>query len=607
MTISNWWPLALLVCIPIIILLYMLKQKAQEYPFSSSMLWKEIFNNIEATKPWEKLKKNLLMILQILTILLLIVALMAPYLKRGGRRYDNVVLVIDTSASMGLRYNEDHTRLEEAVERAVDYIDSLSETSQVTILTAGQEAQIVKTNVTDKAELKKALRGLQVTDLSGDASVAVSVVQSMTSQWEQYQAVFMTDTSMELGNLDAQVMNLYTDYQNLSMDYVSYGTEYDEAGNASMTVIGKITNDTDQDVTTDVNLYGDDTLLMVQSVVIPAGGSQTVYFSQVNFTGSVLMAEINRKDDLEADNRAYTVVREEGQKRVLLVTDDNMFLEKAVMNIPWVDLYKTSQLSAVGKSEEYDLYIFDGKLPETLPEQGNILYVNPGSWGDIVQAETLSNVSVAFTDTELTRYIAGDSFGVTAGKAYERPIWADGFLTSGSSCLGYYGETAGRRVAVLGFDIHQSDLALQADFPILISNLMDYMMVSGMVSEDYYATGDKIVFNGNINGSDLTVQDPNGVSSVLAAAAATNAYTDTDQAGVYTVSQTVNGEERQEKFVVRFPVEQESHQDGETAVSNETKNEEAQTLSGGRELRNLVILILLFALAVEWFVYVRQH
>ena len=221
MTISNWWPLALLVCIPIIILLYMLKQKAQEYPFSSSMLWKEIFNNIEATKPWEKLKKNLLMILQILTILLLIVALMAPYLKRGGRRYDNVVLVIDTSASMGIRYNEDHTRLEEAVERAVDYIDSLSETSQVTILTADQEAQIVKTNVTDKAELKKALRGLQVTDLSGDASVAVSVVQSMTSQWEQYQAVFMTDTSMELGNLDAQVMNLYTDYQNLSMDYVS--------------------------------------------------------------------------------------------------------------------------------------------------------------------------------------------------------------------------------------------------------------------------------------------------------------------------------------------------------------------------------------------------
>ena len=607
MTISNWWPLALLVCIPIIILLYMLKQKAQEYPFSSSMLWKEIFNNIEATKPWEKLKKNLLMILQILTILLLIVALMAPYLKRGGRRYDNVVLVIDTSASMGIRYNEDHTRLEEAVERAVDYIDSLSETSQVTILTADQEAQIVKTNVTDKAELKKALRGLQVTDLSGDASVAVSVVQSMTSQWEQYQAVFMTDTSMELGNLDAQVMNLYTDYQNLSMDYVSYGTEYDEAGNASMTVIGKITNDTDQDVTTDVNLYGDDTLLMVQSVLVPAGGSQTVYFSQVNFKGSVLMAEIKAKDDLDADNRAYTVVREEGQKRVLLVTDDNMFLEKAVMNIPWVDLYKTSQLSAVGRSEEYDLYIFDGKLPETLPEQGNIIYVNPGSWGDIVQTETLSNVSVAFTDTELTRYIAGDSFGVTAGKTYERPIWADGFLTSGSSCLGYYGEAAGRRVAVMGFDIHQSDLALQADFPILISNLMDYMMVSGMVSEDYYATGDKIVFNGNINGSDLTVQDPNGVSSTLAAAAATNAYTDTDQAGVYTVSQTVNGEERQEKFVVRFPIEQESHQDGETAASGETDKEETQTLSGGRELRNLFILILLFALAVEWFVYVRQH
>ena len=59
MEITNWWPLAFLLLIPVIILLYMLKQKAKEYPFSSSILWKEIYHSVEATKPWEKLKKNI--------------------------------------------------------------------------------------------------------------------------------------------------------------------------------------------------------------------------------------------------------------------------------------------------------------------------------------------------------------------------------------------------------------------------------------------------------------------------------------------------------------------------------------------------------------------
>lgn len=607
MTITNWWPLALLILIPVIILLYMLKQKAREYPFSSSMLWREIYNNIEATKPWEKLKKNLLMFLQILTVLLLILALMAPYLKHGGKRYDNVVIVIDTSASMGIRYNENRTRLEEAVERACDYVDSLSETAQITILTSNQETGIVKTNVTDKTELKRALHALEVTDLSGDASSAVSVVQSMANQWEQYNAVFLTDTPLELGNLDAQVVNLYTDYQNLSMDYVSYGMEQDETGSVSMTVICKMTNGTGTDITTDVNLYGDDALLMVQSVTVPAAGSQIVYFQQVDFNGRVLMAEINNKDDLDADNRAYAAINAEGQKRVLLVTNDNMFLEKAIINIPWVDLYKTNQLSAVVQSETYDLYIFDGMVPEELPEQGNIIYLAPASGGDIKVKRMLSNVLLNFTDTEITRYVADFSFGAAQAKEYERPIWADSFVSSGDGCIGYFGENGGRRIAVLGFDIHHSDLALQAEFPILISNLMDYMMVSGMVSEDYYETGDKIVFNGNLNGSDLTITAPDGEQTTLAAAVATSAYADTGMAGVYSISQKVEEKEKLELFVVRFPVEQESHQNGEAEGESETIGQDEKNLTGGRDLRNLIILLILLALAIEWLVYVRQH
>lgn len=606
MEITNWWPLALCVLIPVIILLYMLKQKAKEYPFSSSILWKEIYHSIEATKPWEKLKKNILMLLQILTVCLLILALTAPYLKSGGRMHDNVVLVLDTSASMGIQYNDKRTRMEEALERACDYIDSLSETAQITVLTVNQEAKILKTNAEDKQALKKLLRTVAVTDLSGDAAPAVSVVNSMVNQWDSYEAVFFTDTPLELGNLEAAVVNLYTDYENLSLDYVSYGTEKDEDDGRSITVVGKITNDSGETVVTDVNLYGDDTLLQVQSVTVPAKDSVNVFFEQVEFSGSVLMAELNNKDALKADNRAYTVVQEANAKTALLVTEDNVFLEKAIANMDWVDLYKTSQLTAVGKSEAYDLYIFDGMVPEELPETGNIIYVNPPDGEQVAVTEQVSNVSLAFTDTEITQYVSGFDFGAAEAKKLDRPLWADSFISCGDGCVGYYGEAGGRRIAVLGFDLHSSDLVLQAEFPILISNLTEYMMVSGMVPQENYTTGDKLVFNGNLNGSDLTVTSPSENETVLPAAVTTNAYTDTAQAGVYTVVQTVNDEERREQFVVRFPVDEESHQK-EVAAESEAAGKDERNLTGGRELRNWIVLLLLLALSMEWVIYIRQH
>ena len=56
MTVQNMWPLAFCVLIPIIILLYILKQRAKDQTFSSILLWQEIYKNLEARTPFEKLK-----------------------------------------------------------------------------------------------------------------------------------------------------------------------------------------------------------------------------------------------------------------------------------------------------------------------------------------------------------------------------------------------------------------------------------------------------------------------------------------------------------------------------------------------------------------------
>ena len=67
MGFTNLWPLFLLLTIPPVIMLYILKRKYKEEVISSSLLWKEVYKNTRANTPWERFKKNIMLLLQSLS------------------------------------------------------------------------------------------------------------------------------------------------------------------------------------------------------------------------------------------------------------------------------------------------------------------------------------------------------------------------------------------------------------------------------------------------------------------------------------------------------------------------------------------------------------
>lgn len=602
MNVANVWPLGLLILIPGIILLYMLKQRSSDYPFSSIILWKELYRNQEATRPWERFRNQLLMYLQIAVILCLILIFMGPYLKRGGNGFGNVVISIDNSASMGYIYHEDKTRFDEAKERACDYVKSLPEGTEVTIVSCATEPVIVCTNLTDPSEVCKRIREIPLTDLPGDGSNAVSMLSSITSQWEKYEAVILTDQGVDVGGLHAKVLNLYTQGINVSVDYVNCGV--DENG---IQIVGKVTNHSEEAVVRDVNLYGDEELLTLQTLSLEPLESKVFYFTVQNFEGTLFCAQLQEQDALASDNTAYAVLRsnEENQK-VLLVTDGNIFLEKAIGALDWIDLYKSNDASVIENAEGYALYVLDNKEFGSIPDTGNILYINPKSNTFFQIAEQVEGVLMTFQPTDITRYVEGWSIGVNHGSVFEGNDWAKGFLNSGDKVTGIYGETAGRRIAALGFDLHETDFALQAEYPILMSNLMDYLLTTGMVSDEPRIAGDSVTFRGNIKGEPLKVVSPDKQETSLDAMISTKAYTDTAYAGVYQVSQMVESEKREEQFVIRFPVDSESGNE-EKAVEQQGDANEKEFVGGGRDLRSILIILALILVAAEWLVYMKQH
>ena len=150
----NYLPFGLLILVPGIILLYILKQKSEDKDISSLYLWRETYKNIEVSKPWEKLKNNLLMYLQIAVVSGLIFALAGPYIASREGNVDHVVLVFDNSGSMNALYAKGKTRLDTAKKQAVDYVEQLSDNADVTLLSSNQTAKVVLAGAKDKQKVK---------------------------------------------------------------------------------------------------------------------------------------------------------------------------------------------------------------------------------------------------------------------------------------------------------------------------------------------------------------------------------------------------------------------------------------------------------------------
>ena len=77
----NYSALALLALAPVLILLYFLKLKRPQIKVASTLLWQKVLEDMRVNSPFQRLKKSLLLLIQ----LILLVRLMLPTFGVGFR------------------------------------------------------------------------------------------------------------------------------------------------------------------------------------------------------------------------------------------------------------------------------------------------------------------------------------------------------------------------------------------------------------------------------------------------------------------------------------------------------------------------------------------
>ena len=100
--------------------------------------WHRLVADVEANAPWQRLRRSLLFLLQLLLVIILVLLAARPFLERPARLARDIVLVVDTSASMAATDLQPN-RLGAAKQAAIDALRELPTGGKVSVVEAGPD------------------------------------------------------------------------------------------------------------------------------------------------------------------------------------------------------------------------------------------------------------------------------------------------------------------------------------------------------------------------------------------------------------------------------------------------------------------------------------
>ena len=482
-------PLALigLISLPIIVAFYMLRLRRRDLPVGSTFLWQQLIRDVEANAPWQRLRFSWLLLVQLLIAAIVVLAAARPFSAVESDLAANVVLIVDTSASMATR-TADEDRMAQARDRAREVVGRLPVGGRVTVVAAADTADVLVSETDDAEAALEAIDGLVATQLPGDLTDAFALSSALAARDPDSSVVVVTDAAgdelPEVGvGAPVLVERVGATDANQAISALS---ALRRAGGAQLDLFVAVTNPADEAATRRLEVYADGALVDARELTIPPGERSEALVGTVPAAASSIEARLAGSDALATDDRAFAVVPSDETTRALLVGSGNAYLENALALLPRLELYAVDAdgyPDALADADEaatpYGLLVFDGHVPDEPPTVPAI-YVDPdrdGAFGTVLGRVDGPLIDRADPDDPLLRFV--DLSTVHVGRAREIQV-ADGVRAVVTSTAGdpliAVGEVEGRGVGLIGFDLRESDLPLQVAFPLLMSNMVDALL-----------------------------------------------------------------------------------------------------------------------------------
>ena len=463
--------------IPVVILFYLLKRKRVVRLVSSTLLWQKFLAETQASAPFQRLRHNWLLVLQILLLILAILALARPYFS--GRTQDGrlEVVILDASASMQST-DESPTRFDKARAEALKLVDAMHDNDQMVVLQAAASTEVKQSATSEKAALRRALQASAATDTPTRLKEALKLAETL----------IQNNAAAEIHLFSDGAVGVMEEFENSSLPLVFHrtGQRANNLGITTLDVRANPENPAERAVFTSVANYStnaqqaqlefrmDGRLIEAKSLTLQPRETSPQVFIAAQDRDAIISVELTVQDDLAADNRASIVSLLPQPVKVLLVSSGNEVLARALRVTPNVNLSVASSWSDAASA--FDLVVLDNVDPVAWPKP-NVLAVHVAGTNLF---EGWSKVDApAIVDWKAThpllRFVNFDNVQIAESLAVKTPTWAASVLDSPQTPLILAGELGRQRIVWIGFDPLQSSWPLRISFPIFMANAVDWL------------------------------------------------------------------------------------------------------------------------------------
>ncbi len=542
-----------------IVALYILKLRRREMIVGSTFLWTDAMRDMQASTPWQRLRANLLLFLQLAALAAIVLALSRPYVTRAGSVSGNVIVVLDASARMRDTDVPTGNRFDAARTRVQALIDNMGSGDVMTLIAMARTPRVIVAQSGDHTLLSHSLGDIGLTDEQPDVAGAFSLAAALVRPRQHDRLVVLTGADTPLPPLPAGVSWTpeidrvgTTEPRDLAISAFATAAQ----PNGTVAALARISNNGAATARSDVNFSVDGRLIDVRPVVVAAHASVELDWATLPAGAAEAQVQIMTADQAPNDKIAWAAVPRTARERVLLVTAGNVFLQTALSldsNTTLDQMTPAAYKASGAGTSSYDLTVFDGVAPLRRPD-GNILLIAPPASTPAVPGMAIggsfkpTTLAVANDTAGLTQYVHLADIHVAQARVVAAPGWLNVAAMAQGRPILLYGDAppgagaTGGRAVVLSFDIHDSDLPLLPDFPVLMDNMLSYLLPRAAVPLGTVRPGDPVDLVAAPGATAMDVVGPDGHVTRLAPPFPAAPFAATDQLGdVYRASTNRDG------------------------------------------------------------------
>ena len=596
-----------------IVLLYLLRLRRREQRVSSTLLWRQTVMDREANTLWQRLRPNVLLLLQLLTLAFLVFALTRPYALAPAGLTGRAIVLLDGSASMAAT-DVAPSRFEAARREARGLIDGLGATDEMTIILVDGSPRALTPLTASRADLHAALDQARTSLAPANWSAALSLAGALRTPAT---TIIIIGDGANSDDLKAQAEPAQFRSVGGAGANIAISTFALRQTVRGASALARVTNHGSHEATVLLSLRAGaatstaTNLLDARELKIAAGQSAQWTVNGIDATVAYVRASIDRatpaeSNALSADDVAWAVNASPAPRRALLLSRGNRFLEQALGALPNLQVTRAISMP-INLPQPYDLIVVDG-ISATLPARSHALFVNPiadtpvfslgavfsaTGFVDAAQHPTLLAVDWRGINVLDARRVAGPGWLLPVVNAQGGPL-----MLAGESPAADGRTPEFERLAILPFDLRRSDLPLQIAFPVLIANTVEWLApLRGLDVPILARPGEAVALPAG-----ASVQNPAGTRQTVDA----RGYGATELPGMYSYALgSATG-----LFAVNFMDARESAitPDPEVTLRPSGTDTDARGLPvqlAQREIWPILAALALLALLVEWWIYQR--